>query len=218
MGFFSIACRLIAQQSKLIVNIKCYEANQLLIDSIQKNLALYGIGGSVTHSAIGAQNGVMKFSFRKDGMIGGTLNNTLSKNDGDEMIFTESPVSSLEYIINDSEQCGIVKIDIEGHETDAFKSIENNRNALNNIFIIEFSPWQMNRLLSGGSTYGQWLLDNFCIFNIGNWLYRSAIDKITDINGLSDCLNTDKKPHNTDLLLVPNDNYAIIDAVERFEL
>ena len=98
----------------------------------------------------------------------------------------------------------LVKIDIEGNEPTAFKSIVGNEASLtNNIFIIEFAPWQTDQSFGDGDTFGGFLLDNFDIYNIGNWAAARIESQITLKQDFKNCLSASNRQWNTDLLLIP---------------
>jgi len=202
MGTFTIAAGLMAQQAGLPVAMHGYEANPTLIESIRHNLEVYGVSAEVMHSGVGGSKGELEFVYPKGAMIGGTFFNVGNKKQSDGFTSVKCPILPLADILADDPWLGLIKLDIEGSEVAAFGSIMNNPRKMNNIFIIEYAPWQGKMKLPDAQVFADWVLNNFNIFNVSNWLY-SSLAEIRTAEELASCLEGKNRKFNTDLLLIP---------------
>lgn len=98
----------------------------------------------------------------------------------------------------------LVKIDIEGFEVPAFQSIANNDNMRRNIFIVEYSPKQVEEIVTHDIDYGDFLLNYFNVWNIGNWGWFNKAECVANRDALVN-LDLGNGGYNTDLLLTPKD-------------
>jgi FkbM family methyltransferase len=212
MGNFAVAAALTADRLGIARTLAAYEANPELIAPIRRNLALYGLEGQVTlhNNGIGGQRGTLEFSFRPDGLIGGSL--AVAPADA-ARARVACEVLPLAEVLSADPAPGLVKIDIEGVEPDAFGSIAADPDRLANAFIVEFAPWQAGRRL-GGTTYGAFLLEVFDVYNIGNWLWVPFLEPVPDAAALAAVCEGKRRQHNTDLLLLPRALPELRDALE----
>jgi FkbM family methyltransferase len=202
MGTFSIGIELVARQMRVPVSIAAYEANPELISPIRSNIELYGCTSSVVHAAVGRKLGVIEFVWSQDGAIGGTVFNTQNKKKG-AFHSTEVPVTPLARIIEERKYPSLVKIDIEGNEVSAFASfLDRSTVSLDHIFIVEFAPWQFEQKMSADKIYGDFLLENFQVINIANWMSGKLCEPIDTHEKLRNCVSG-QRSFNTDLLLIP---------------
>src|SRR5690606_23120472 len=122
------------------------------LEPILANLALYDVSAKVHGAGIGGAYGMLSFKHKADGLIGGTLFKPDSKNGLDGYVTVECEVIPLAAALNPNMGPGMVKIDIEGNEVAAFNSIAADAERLNNVFIIEYAPWQGQQAV-GDETY-----------------------------------------------------------------
>lgn len=204
MGNFAIAAALQADRVGVPVRLSAYEANPALAAPIAANLALYGVEADVHARGIGGAPGKLEFVHGADGLIGGTVYHADRKRSGAAGTTTvECEIIPLKDALSGTPVPGLVKIDIEGNEVDAFGSIAGDAARLNNVFLVEFAPFQ-GRLPIAGTTYAEFLLAQFEIIDVGNWLWVPVWRPLADARALADCLTGERsRVHNTDLLLVP---------------
>jgi FkbM family methyltransferase len=205
MGNFSIAAALQAAREGLPVEIAAYEANPALADPIRANMALYGVAVAVHAHGIGGAYGTLRFAHAAGGLIGGTLFNPDRKEAaGPGATVTECAVIPLRDVLPPELAPGLVKIDIEGNEVTAFASIQGDAGRINNVWFVEFAPFQA-RLAMAGVDYGTFLLDHYAVFDVGSWLWAPQMRRLGDTAALEDCLRAaGSRAHNTDLLLIPH--------------
>lgn len=211
MGVFSIGAALCARKQQIPFRVAAYEANPKLVAGIKRNMALYGIDGAVHWNGVGGSRGMIEFTYPVGSMVGGTLFNTAAKKKlGGEYVSLTCEVVPLADVLADRAGVGLVKLDIEGNEVKAFGSIETDPALLDNVFIVEFAPYQARAALPSGALYGEWLCRTFSIFNARNWLYGPLAGEITDPAGLAHVLDENNKPFNVDLVLVPRHRDRIV--------
>lgn len=200
MGSFSTAVYLCAKYCGVQTSINAYEVNPLVIASILKNWSLYDVTAALHWVGIGERPSSMKLVVNERSAIGASLKNSVARPYGD-CFSCMVDVKPLSEILQDSEKVGFVKLDIEGYEVVAFSSIADDVNRLNNVFIVEYAPWQ-GEVLCGEILYSRFLLSNFNVFNIGNWGWFAEATPLQNEDSLKDCfLGNGGK--NTDLLLIP---------------
>lgn len=204
MGNFAIAAALQAERAGLELSITAYEANPALIAPIRANLALYGVTAKVRGAGIGGAYGTLNFVHAAGGLIGGTLFMPDSKKkSGDDYVTTACEVVPLADVLVPDMGPGLVKIDIEGNEVAAFNSIATDDGRLNNVFIVEYAPFQ-GRIAVGNESYNDFLLRHFDVFDVNNWLWMPSLRALPDAAALESCMEAHKnRAHNTDLALVP---------------
>lgn len=210
MGNFAIAAALQAARIGQSVAISAYEANPVLAGPIRANLALYGLEDVAVHAnGIGGSYGTLRFTHRAGGLIGGTLFMPDRKATEAGATSVDCEVVPLRDVLLPELAPGLVKIDIEGNEVAAFGSIAGDPGRLNNVYFIEFAPFQAALRIAGGS-YGDFLLQNFAIFDVGSWLYGRAPRRLDSIAALEGCLeHATSRAHNTDLLAIPQGMTAL---------
>ncbi|MER2544513.1 MAG: hypothetical protein CRU78_04585 [Candidatus Accumulibacter phosphatis] len=199
MGVFSIGIDLVGRSLGISTNIDAYEANPLLIAAIIKNFRLYETKGNLHWSAIGRAHGSQELIAREGGAIGGSLVNIAKSGN---FFSCNVDVLSLSEALQDKPEIGLIKIDIEGYEVPAFSSIYGNKNRLNNVFIVEYSPKQGEQAISEGVSYNDFIMSNFNVFNVGNWAWFNRSHRILDKHGLVNCV-LGNGSYNTDLLFLP---------------
>jgi hypothetical protein len=149
----------------------------------------------------------VRIGVRKGDMIGATASNPEKKAGSDGNIYEVESVSLASIVQELHEDSAIVKLDIEGNEVNAFSSLVNA--GLDNkrfVYIIEFNPPQINRIVGKGETYGQFILSRFSVFNLGSWNTHNPEVKslqLTTYSDLENCLSGGTRSGNTDLLLIP---------------
>jgi len=210
MGNFSVAAALQAARAGLDVEITAYEANPALAAPIRANMALYGLDIVVHANGIGGEYGLLKFAHAEGGLIGGTLFMPGRKSEsGPGSTTVDCEVIPLCDVLPPELAPGLVKIDIEGNEVAAFGSIAADPGRLNNVFFVEFAPFQA-RLPVGKVSYGDFLLAHYAVFDVGSWLWVPHVRRLADIAALEGCLKVgDARAHNTDLLLIPHEMAAL---------
>lgn len=203
MGSFSIAASLICRQNNFKHSIQAIEGLPNLIVPVQKNFDLYGVKDAILrNNVVGDQDGILvPICARKGFMIGATALNPGDKTDTEWETCEVESVSLASVVQQLQEYSAIVKIDIEGNECKAFKSLlDTNLDRKSIVYIIEFTSWQINSIMSEGENYGQFILNRFNVFNLSEWGNRNLnleSLRISTLSGLGDCLS------HTDLLLVP---------------
>ncbi len=202
MGMFTIAAGLACEKAGIDGRIDAYEANPFLIDSIAANISQYGLVAQLHNFGVGRAAGILEFVHPKGRMIGGTLHDINSKK-STEFTSTSCSVVPLSAIIPDEKPISLIKLDIEGSEIDAFSSIAASQEQINNVFIVEFSPWQGLREIVAGLTYSEWLVNNFIIFDIASWAHGNLRCRVATGLDLDRVLEGKKRSFNTDLLLIP---------------
>lgn len=211
MGMFTVACGLIAAEKGIKVRLRAYEANPALIQSIRNNLELHGVTAELQNSGIAGVKGTMEFVYATGRMIGGTLFNPDAKKSGDYSS-TQSSVLDLASVLQDEARLSLVKLDIEGSEVEAFASIKTRRSKCENLFIVEYAPWQ-GEMQFGETTYAEWLLSEFAIYRLGSWAHCSEVVRIATVEELQNSVNLGRRSFNVDLLLVPNRFASIFDGI-----
>jgi FkbM family methyltransferase len=202
MGSFGITVALQARKIGLSVDITAFEANSALIRPIQENYSIYGVNASLHAFGIGGKRETVEFVYPTDGLIGGTAFNVDNKKHVD-FVSSACEIIPLKEALSASPLAGLVKLDIEGNEVAAFLSIADDEARLNNVFIIEFAEYQAQRKF-GETTFGSFLLSQFDIFDVSNWLWVPFVRRIADMDSLSSVKDTkSNRAHNTDLVLVP---------------
>lgn len=204
MGLFSIAAGLVAQERDISVQIDAYEANPYLLAPIRENIAFYGLSVKLHNHGVSGAKGDLRFSIPDGSMVGARLQAKAALGVGGTREVTCSVVPLSDLLALD-DACSLVKLDIEGCEVDAFRSIQKSPEQLRNLFIVEYAPWQGNQRMSNDHLYREWLIDNFAIFSLGNWGYKSVIQELTSAEHLTQDVLQDVKQFNVDLLLVPHD-------------
>jgi len=206
MGTFSIFASRICDDLQLTPQITCVEAMEVLKDSINANFLNYKLDSvTLILAALSDADGEnLTIGTRKGGLIGSTVVRPEIKA-GNDGTLVEVESLSLHTLLDRARTThSLVKIDIEGNEVRAFNSISDNEAFLaNNIFIIEFAPWQTDQSFGDGDTYGGFLLDNFDIYNIRSWGAAQINSQITAKQDLKNCLSNSNRQWNTDLLLIP---------------
>lgn len=215
MGNFAIAADIQAARAGVPVKISAYEANPALIDPIKANLDMYGVPGTVHGKGIGAEHGVLEFVHAPEGMIGGTVFSPETKRRQRETYQTTTcEIVPLSAALPDHPAPGLVKIDIEGNEVAAFSSIAGDANRLNNVFITEYAPYQ-GKLGIAGTTYADFLLAHFAIYDINNWLWFPYVRPLTSAQAMARVMEAHpSRPDNTDLLFIPKALTGLIAEVE----
>jgi len=214
MGNFSVAAALQADRVGLTVEITAFEANPALADPIRANMALYGLDIAVHANGIGGAYGTLKFAHAEGGLIGGTLFMPGRKQEsGAGATTVECEVIPLRDALPPELAPGLVKIDIEGNEVAAFSSIQGDAGRLNNVYFVEFAPFQA-RLMAGPVSYGDFLLAHYAVFDVGSWLWVPHVRRLADRAALENCLKADDaRAYNTDLLLIPHEMTDLIAQV-----
>lgn len=214
MGIFTIAASLKAAAVGADVKLSAYEANSMLVDPIRANLKLFGVEAEVFANGIGGEYGTLQFVHATHGLIGGSVANPTGKmKSADGYVTIECQIVPLSAILADEMAHGLVKIDIEGYEVAAFRSIVGDAARLNNVFFVEFAPFQAKGRI-GGTDYGTFLLDSFNIFEVNNWLWVPFIRHLTTRTQLETCLEVkSNRAFNTDLLFVPKSMRALTDVM-----
>jgi FkbM family methyltransferase len=201
MGSFSNAVSLASKELAVPVSIDAWEANPQLISALIKNFRLYGSDVHLHWSGIGRERGVMELVVRPGVAIGASLAHTAERKLGDYFACSVD-VTPLSDVLKDEAALGLVKIDIEGFEVPAFSSIVGDFNRLHNVFITEFEPKQAAQEVAPGKTFGDFLLEHFRLYNIGNWGWFSGAAAISSLQELVG-VDLGNGGTNTDLLLVP---------------
>jgi FkbM family methyltransferase len=203
MGNFCIAAALQADRLGLDLAITAYEANPVLVGPIRDNLALYDVQAKVRGAGIGGAYGTLSFVHAAAGLIGGTLLMPDSQKANGDHVTVDCEVIPLAEVLVPDLGPGLVKIDIEGNEVAAFGSVIGDAGRLNNVFIVEYAPWQ-GKLMLGGESYNDVLLRHFDVFDVNNWLWVPSLRPLRDAAALEHCMEAHKnRAHNTDLVLVP---------------
>ena len=212
MGIFTVAASLKATSVGTDVKISAYEANSMLFEPIRANLNLFGVDAEVFANGIGGEYGTLQFVHASHGLIGGSVSNPKGKMESpDGFVTSECQIVPLSAILPDEIAPGLVKIDIEGHEVAAFRSIVGDAARLNNVFIVEFAPFQARQAIAG-KDYGSFLLDNFDIFDVNNWLWVPYVRRLATREQLDTCLQIkSNQAFNTDLLFVPKSMRSLSD-------
>ncbi len=216
MGIFTIAVSMKAAALAVPVDVFAYEANPALIEPIQANLKLYGVRAEVFANGIGGEYGTLEFVHTTHGLIGGSIADTKRrKSSAEGFVSSECQVVPLSAILADEMAPGIVKIDIEGYEVSAFKSIVHDKHRLNNVFIVEFAPFQAKSALLD-TNYGEFLLSRFEIFDVNNWLWVPYVRRLLSMEQLEACLEIkSNRAFNTDLFLIPKSMKALIEVMNK---
>jgi len=235
MGNFSVATALQAARAGLPVEITAYEANPALADPIRANMALYDLEVAVHANGIGGDYGTLKFAHAEGGLIGGTLFMPNRKEEtGPGATTVDCAVIPLRDALPPELAPGLVKIDIEGNEVAAFGSIIGDAGRINNVWFVEFAPFQARLTVGasgggasgggasaggasagGGMCYGDFLLARYAVFDVGSWLWVPHVRRLRDLAALEDCLKAgDARAHNTDLLLIPQDMADLVAEVD----
>lgn len=205
MGNFTIAVDIQAEAAEVTVALSAYEANPVLQTPIAANLAMYGVIARLEGKGIGGAHEMLEFAAPQDALIGGTLYDIAGKTSNPErhVTLTPVPVIPLSAALSPEPAPGLVKLDIEGNEVDAFRSIARDPARLNNIFCVEYAPFQGHHSVAGQS-YNDFLLDHFAVFDINNWLWWPYAHRLATPEALSRVMQDHpSRPVNTDLLLVP---------------
>jgi len=205
MGTFSVAARMAAYEAGLNLSTHVYEANSDLYDGLRSNVNRYSVEIFFHKEAISEFSGFIEFGSSPGNSIGGSA---LSPRDkaGETGAVRSVPAKSLADVLPETYEWGLVKLDIEGVEHLAFRSVEESALKLRNVFIVEYAPWQGSQMMGEG-TYSEFLLRNFEVFNIGNWLYTSSLERreISNEKQLLEDTVKGNREYNTDLLLLPRD-------------
>lgn len=215
MGNFAIAAHIQAERAEVPVTISAYEANPALIDPIKANFDMYGVPGSVHGNGVGGDYGVLEFVHSPEGMIGGTVFAAKTKRrERDTFQSTSCEIVPLSATLPDAAAPGLVKIDIEGNEVAAFSSIAEDANRLNNVFITEYAPYQGGQAIAG-TTYDDFLLRHFAVYDINNWLWFPYVRPLTSAEAMARVMEAHpSRPDNTDLLFIPRAMTGLIAQVE----
>lgn len=215
MGNFAIAAHIQAERAGVPVRISAYEANPALIDPIKANFDIYGVPGAVHGNGIGGEYGVLEFVHSPEGMIGGTVFAAKSKRrERDTYQSTSCEIVPLSAALADDPAPGLVKIDIEGNEVAAFSSIAGDANRLNNVFITEYAPYQGRHEIAG-TTYDDFLLQHFAVYDINNWLWFPYVRPLTSPEAMARVMEAHpSRPDNTDLLFIPRKLTGLIAGIE----
>ena len=213
-GRFTIASYLIAKKHQMPLSLRAVEALEKLISPIEQNFDLYGVEGvTLTCAALSELDGQsLKIGSRRGGLIASTLVAPEEKAgaDGEVAIVRSITLASLMRELQDH---ALVKIDIEGNEAAAFRGAFAERRILeNNLFIIEWAPWQCDQKLSGTGTFGEFVLQNFAVYPLGNWACTHAQPLATKLDDLRNCLQ-DGRSFNTDLLLIPKKLASVFEGL-----
>lgn len=202
MGIFSIAMSVLSEKLQIKTNLSAFEANPLLERTIRENFDLYGADVDLHMQGIGDDYTSLEFVYRKGGLIDGTVFNTAEKKQSD-FETVQCDVIPLGKALPASAFPGLVKIDIEGNEPNAFRSIMNDKTLLSNVFIVEFAPWQSKVKINDQLTFGEFLLQNFNVLNMDNWMSKAPLRHLEDLAKLDELIEGQLRKHNTDLLLIP---------------
>lgn len=208
MGAFSIAVSLICRENSIGCDIQAIEGMPRLMASAQMNFDLYEVENiRIQNNIVGYEDDkLLKIGARKGGLIGATAFQPDQKAGDDGEIHEVKSVSLVSIISDLKENHSIVKIDIEGNEVNAFRSLVNGDKNLNKIvYIVEFAPWQAKHSVSDCENYGEFLLSRFKVFNIVNWNNSNPHPESLRIESFDDLMNCIKseRSFNTDLLLIP---------------
>lgn len=211
MGTFSVAAGLVAADAGAETRQYAYEANQALIDPIRMNFAGYGLDIAVHNNGVSGAKGTLEFAHSSTGIIGGSLIGAADR--GSEYTKQVCEVLPLSDILDDHETLSVIKLDIEGSETGAFNSISDDRRKLSNVFIVEYAPWQGAVKLDNGQTYNEFLICNFDILDLKNWMFSQAavIDNVTALERIVE--NQPSRP-NSDIALIPKGAGQIFDNLK----
>jgi FkbM family methyltransferase len=214
MGSFSVAVALQAARAGLEVEIAAHEANPVLVDPIRANMALYGLEAALHAQGIGGGYGTLAFAHEAGGLLGGGLAAPGRKDEaGPGATILDCAVIPLRDVLPPELAPGLVKLDIRGSEVAAFGSVRDDAGRINNVWFVEFAPFQA-RLAVGGGTYGDFLLAHYAVFDVGNWLWMPHVRRLGDIAALETCLQAGgARAHNTDLLLIPQDMAELVAEV-----
>lgn len=204
MGLFSVAAGTVARELGISFKIDAYEANPYLLDSIRENIHFYSLSAGLHNYGVSGAAGELRFSIPDGSMVGARVQAKAAPDEGNVQEVTCSIVP-LSDILGKEDTCSLVKLDIEGCEVDAFRSIENAPEQLRNLFIVEYAPWQGEQSMASGSLYREWLVENFAVFSLGNWAYRSTIQELTEADQLKMNVLRELRKYNVDLCLVPRD-------------
>ena len=203
-GRFSIAASLIARQNLMPVTLHAVEAVERLIDPIKENFELYNVEEVTLICAALSEldDQTLRLGIRKGGIIASTLVAPEEKAGADGEIALVRSVT-LASLMRGMQNHALVKIDIEGNEAAAFRGTLPQKEILeNNLFIIEWAPWQCDQKLTKTQTFGAFLIQHFVVYNLGNWACSHIESLITTLDDLRNCLQTNRS-FNTDLLLIP---------------
>jgi FkbM family methyltransferase len=216
MGNFSIAAHIQAERAEVAVQISAYEANPALIEPIRANFDMHGVAGEVHGNGIGGAHGVLEFVHSPAGMIGGTVFEVGHKSrDNTDYLTSQCQIIPLREALTNRAAPGLVKIDIEGNEVEAFGSIAGDAHRLNNVFITEYAPYQGERPLGEGS-YDDFLLRHFAVFDINNWLWFPYARPLTSAQALAQVMQAHpSRPDNTDLLFIPKAMTGLIAQIQQ---
>jgi hypothetical protein len=213
MGVFSIATNGIAQMLSLSAMIEAYEMSAMLKESILANFSLHQCPVCLEMCGIGEHDSESaNLYFRDDGLIGASA---IPSANVSSTTFAESSMKSLSSILKKGgiRTSNLIKLDLEGHEPNAFKSLLSTPELLRNIFIIEYSAWQGKRDFSSSQkSWAEFLCDNFYVFNLQNWISSKPSIQVSHADGLLDDLETGSKVWNTDILLIPRQMEAMLDS------
>lgn len=203
MASFSNAASIVCRQLGIESSINAYEVNPRLISPILENLDIYQSEVFLHWCGIGKEDGSMQLSVNMSSAIGGSLAFPQSRDLGNS-VTCKVAVRSLSSIIGEvaGPAPGLVKIDIEGYEVPAFSSIIGEPSRLNNIFIVEYNPYQFSQNVAGDYRYSEFLLDNFHVYNIGNWGWVKNLEHVGTLSDLSS-IYLGNGGKNTDILLLP---------------
>lgn len=218
MGNFSVAVDVQAERAGVAVEITAHEANPALIEPIRDNFSIYGMTAKVVEQGIGGQHGTLEFVHREGAMIGGTLfaPNAKTKAARTAVTTTQCRIVPLREVLAGTAAPGLVKIDIEGNEVAAFGSIATEADRLNNVFFVEFAPFQ-GSLPVGESRYDAFLLKHFAVFDINNWLWFPYARRLESAEAMARVMEDHpSRPDNTDLMLIPKTMPELIAGISRF--
>lgn len=165
MGEFSIQANIICDMLQIEKYINAYEASPLLIEPIKKNLKIYDVEAKCYNYGIGETFEEKSLFIKKGRMIG---SGSRIPPQSFEPFEIKSKFIPMENTI-DPQYINVVKLDLEGNEVEAFRSICNNINKMNNIFIVEFSTYQQERSVCH-KKYIEWIFDNYNVYGLGGCL------------------------------------------------
>jgi hypothetical protein len=201
MGHFTVAVDTVFGDAGIHTKKVLVEANPALAQPIRENLDFYGIREYELVSAglAPASSSTAVLCVSPEHQIGATIKERATRDEGAMEIGINTV--SLDSLVMTTDTC-IIKLDLEGTEQLIFSDLLDEN--LNNYFIVEFSPDQIEENCRSGS-YGRFLLDSYAIYNLGDWLRPLSQQSTRCINSIDELgsVSTEGRGSNVDLLLVP---------------
>ncbi|WP_394692833.1 FkbM family methyltransferase [Hyphobacterium sp.] len=167
MGTFAVAAKFAANSVDVETEVTCVEPNSRILDGLSANLSINKVDGVVIEAAMGKGGTKESLAYQESRMIGARL---LAPGEAPPIgsITASVDTISLSDLIPMENTVGLVKLDINGLELAAFRSILMAPSRYNNVFLVRFRFWQLDKEFDRGMSTLDWMLDHFQVHLIKN--------------------------------------------------